>query len=62
METEDIKEKIFEKIITDYGRNILKTIQLPQNSRILTQILKEEENSNDIDLVVRKIIRIMVKS
>ena len=37
------KEKIFEKIITDYGRNTLKIIQLPQNSRLLSQILKEED-------------------
>lgn len=62
MENEDLKEKIFEKIITDYGRNILKTIQLPQNSRVLNQILKEEETTVDIDLIIRKIMRIMIKS
>lgn len=62
MEIENLKEKIFEKIITDYGRNILKTIQLPQNSRVLSQLLKEEENTIDIDLIIRKIMRIMIKS
>jgi len=62
METENQKEKIFEKIITDYGRNVLKVIQLPQNSTLLSQILKEEEHNNDIDLVIRKIIRNIIKS
>lgn len=62
MENEDLKEKIFEKIITDYGRNILKIVQLPQNNRILSQILKEEENSIDLDMIIRKVIRIMIKS
>lgn len=62
METNDLKNKVCDKIITDYGRNVLKIIQLPQHSRILADILKEEENNPDIDLVVRKIIRIIVKS
>jgi hypothetical protein len=62
METESQKEKIFEKIITDYGRSMLKVIQLPQHTRLLSQILKEEEHNNDIDIVIRKIIRNIVKS
>jgi len=62
MENENLKDTIFKKIITDYGRNILKIIQLPSNNRILNDILKEEENNNDIDLVVRKIIRTIIKS
>jgi len=62
MEIESLKDKIFEKIITDHGRNILKTIQLPQNNRLLSQILKEEEHNNDIDLIIRKIIRSIIKS
>lgn len=61
METNSLKDRVFEKIITDYGRNTLKVIQLPQNSRILSQILQEEESTIDIDLVVRKIIRTIVK-
>jgi len=56
------KEKIFEKIITDYGRNTLKIIQLPQNSRLLSQILKEEEHNIDIDVVIRKILRHIIRS
>jgi len=59
---ENQKEKIFEKIITDYGRNILKIIQLPQNSRLLSQILKEEEHNIDIDVVIRKIMRNIIRS
>jgi hypothetical protein len=59
---ENQKEKIFEKIITDYGRNILKVIQLPQNSRLLSQVLKEEEHNIDIDVIIRKIMRNIIRS
>lgn len=59
---ENQKEKIFEKIITDYGRNILKIIKLPQNSRLLSQILKEEEHNIDIEVIIRKIMRNIVRS
>lgn len=59
---ENQKEKIFEKIITDYGRNILKIIQLPQNSRLLSQVLKEEEHNIDIDVIIRKIMRNIIRS
>jgi hypothetical protein len=62
MEKENLKDKVFDKIIVDYGRNVLKVIQLPQNNRILTQLLKEEEHNTDIDFVIRKIIRTIVKS
>ena len=62
MEKENLKDRIFDKIITDYGRNVLKSIQLPQNNRVLTQILKEEEHNIDIDSIIRKIIRTIVKS
>lgn len=62
MEKENLKDKVFDKIIVDYGRNILKVIQLPQNNRILTQLLKEEEHNTDIDFIIRKIIRTIVKS
>ena len=62
MEKENLKDRIFDKIITDYGRNVLKSIQLPQNNRILTQLLKEEEHNTDIDFIIRKIIRTIVKS
>lgn len=62
MENKDLKEKIFEKIITDYGRNTLKIIQLPKNNSVLSQILKEEESNVDIDLIIRKIIRSIIKS
>lgn len=61
MESSDLKNKLFEKVITDYGRNALKVIQLPQNNRILSQILKEEEHNSDLDYILRKIIRIIVK-
>lgn len=62
MEEKDLKNKVFDKIITDYGRNILKIVQLPNNTRVLTQILKEEENTIDIDYITKKVIRIIVKS
>lgn len=62
MENDGLKDKVFDKIIINYGRNVLKIIQLPQNNRVLTQILKEEEHNSDIDLIVRKIIRSIVKS
>lgn len=62
MEKENLKDKVFDKIIVDYGRNVLKVIQLPQNNRILTQLLKEEEHNTDIDFIIRKIIRTIVKS
>lgn len=62
MEEKNLKEKVFDKIITDYGRNVLKVVQLPNNGRILSQILKEEDTNIDIDYIVKKIIRIIVKS
>jgi hypothetical protein len=63
MENEDFKDKIFERIIRDYGRIVLKQIQLPQNSHLLNDIIKESSDKNDdIEKVVKKLMRVIVKT
>ena len=59
---EVFKDDVFDSIIKDYGKLILKQVQLPQNTRIVNDIIKGCLCSlEDKTIAARKIIRTLVK-
>lgn len=51
----DIKEKIFEKVVTDYGKNVLKLLQSPKHSRVVEDIIKQN-SAKDIEIIIKKLM------
>lgn len=60
---DDFKESVFEKIIKDYGKIILKQIQLPQNSYVVQDILEDcLKKQAGVDAATQKLIRSIIKN
>lgn len=60
---DDFKESVFEKIIKDYGKMILKQIQLPQNSYVVNDILEDcFKKQAGADAATQKLIRSIIKN
>lgn len=56
------EEKVFELVVRDYGRLVLRTIKMPCNSRIVGEILKDcERKRDDAEGAARRLVREVAK-
>lgn len=56
------EEKVFESIVRDYGRIVLRTIKMPCNARLVVEILKDcERKRNDVEAAARRLVREVAK-